>query len=259
MQLVASITKTVVHLLGGAAPTSGWSIWTGVLKPANPFEISCGECESEVDCNFHGRCINKRCECENDWGGRSCQTCTGCSMLSRAKVISEKNEGGGSDNIHSSSGSDDMYIYTRLDGIEAYERPIYYHYNAFDSLTPEYTRTGSMELLFYHGTRFYVVAWEGFGINPEVGVQDSDLAKLREYFASFHASWHLDDNKNRTFIFYTDTTTAPMPLEVTWNKDVPVSTYVSFRTARVEGLKFDCSDYIERVCAFTIFYNVAGF
>eukprot|EP00978_Attheya_sp_CCMP212_P006212 scaffold14035_cov55-Attheya_sp.AAC.3 len=60
----------------GNAPMTGWSIWTNdTLVPADPhFELSCVECESDVDCSYNGRCKKKICVCDPSWTGNSCQT-----------------------------------------------------------------------------------------------------------------------------------------------------------------------------------------
>lgn len=42
----------------------------------------CGECESGVDCNYHGSCQNKKCACGSPWIGTKCQTYVACTKLS---------------------------------------------------------------------------------------------------------------------------------------------------------------------------------
>ena len=40
-----------------------WKIWTGTVSNGADFQVYCNECSSEVECNYHGKCVNKRCEC----------------------------------------------------------------------------------------------------------------------------------------------------------------------------------------------------
>ena len=56
-----------------------WKIWTGTVSNGANFQVYCTECEGEVDCNYHGQCVDKHCKCEksiNDidgYYGYSCQ------------------------------------------------------------------------------------------------------------------------------------------------------------------------------------------
>ncbi len=65
-----------------------WSIWTGVIENGVTIHVSCNECESESDCNFHGKCMDRVCYCntEDDVGygrftGTHCQHPLPCRRL----------------------------------------------------------------------------------------------------------------------------------------------------------------------------------
>jgi hypothetical protein len=232
--------KTLAYSLH-EAPLTDWEIWTGVLSPADPFEISCIDCDSEVDCNYHGVCNtdSKECTCNFPWAGRNCQVCAACTELSQT--------------LTTYYDSFTPFSFKVLSGISPYERPAYYRNDSF-VLSFEDPST-AIEIMFYAGTRFYVVGWNYFLSESNV-VLESDLDRLRDFFKGFHSTWNLDDNENRTMIFYTEVTTKGMPIEVQWN-EAAESKYITIINENVSGdpvpidLAFDCAIEAEKdSCAF---------
>jgi hypothetical protein len=233
------------------APSTGWSIWTGILEHASTFEISCGECEADVDCNYHGRCNQKHCVCDEPWMGTKCETCAACTQLSQEFLT----EYDGSENETSP--------FIQLEGSEVYGRPVYYknETSAIRKSLLDFDLTvdippGTIEVLFYAGTRFYISSWTNFLSDPDRGMEDSDVDRLRDIFKDFHSTWHLDDNENRTITFYTEITNNPMPIEVKWNivKDAPlaiVSGDASGFPVRVDTINLNCAIEAEKtLCSF---------
>eukprot|EP00978_Attheya_sp_CCMP212_P030218 scaffold110333_cov57-Attheya_sp.AAC.1 len=209
--------KTEAYSLGDA-PTTGWSIWTkNALTPADPhFELSCGVCESDVDCSYlHGSCEKKICVFDALWTGRNCQTYVDCSIL-HSELFSSN---GGV--INKISSYDSRASFLHLEDIAYKERPVYYSYTVNEPL----------EILFYSGDRYYIIQREGFDISPILGVQDNDLTKLRTYFdtvqsmmvdsnrVEFYVNGYLDATSILTFM--SEFTTAITPFnEAIW-KELP--------------------------------------
>mmetsp|Transcript_24838 Transcript_24838/g.37515 ORF Transcript_24838/g.37515 Transcript_24838/m.37515 type:complete len:651 (-) Transcript_24838:86-2038(-) len=245
------------------APSSEWSIWTNFLVKASPFDFTCGECNADVDCNYHGKCVQKQCLCDESWVGKKCQTCAACSELSE---ISNDNGGG---NYYLGGEEQEPLNFFRLEGVEVYERPVYYkpgtslksnpslNPNQIDSEFDTYPN-GTIELMFYAGTRFYITVWLEFMADPSIGMQAEDIERLRDTFVDFHSTWHLDDNKNRSIAFYTPVVDNPMPIEVQWNqyKEASLAMYsgnpsTGFEVAK--SLSFDCAIENEKnKCAFPV-------
>lgn len=230
------------------APTSGWSIWTGILDSASTFEISCGECEADVDCNYHGICSDKQCICERPWIGTKCETCAACTQLSQ-QVFTEQQDGI----------EDESIPFVQLEGTEVYGRPVYYKNGTSIGTLNDWVfeiTPGTIEVLFYAGTRFYISVWTNFIADTNRGMDDNDVDRLRDIFEDFHSTWHLDDNENRTIAFYTSVTENPMPIEVEWNavQDAPlaiVSGEVSGFPVRVDSISLDCELEAEKtLCSF---------
>ena len=42
-----------------------WKIWTGTVSNGAEFQIFCNDCDQEIDCNYHGQCVDKKCECDS--------------------------------------------------------------------------------------------------------------------------------------------------------------------------------------------------
>ena len=71
-----------------------WKIWTGTISNGADFQVFCSECKTEVDCNYHGQCVNKRCECYSSklfeaglegYFGNSCQFKNPCLQIRGGK------------------------------------------------------------------------------------------------------------------------------------------------------------------------------
>lgn len=71
----------------------GWKIWIGTVSNGADFQVFCNECDGEVDCNYHGQCVDKRCECSNGefdgqlegYFGNSCQFEKPCLQIQGGK------------------------------------------------------------------------------------------------------------------------------------------------------------------------------
>eukprot|EP00978_Attheya_sp_CCMP212_P009203 scaffold21716_cov47-Attheya_sp.AAC.2 len=202
----------------GDVPTTGWSIWTdNALAPADPhFKLSCGECESDVDCSYvNGNCTKKTCVCEPSWTGRNCQTSVNCSTLLFELSFSD---GGVTKTSPNASKA-----FLHLEGIAYKERPVFYRYEV----------NTTIEILFYSGGRFNIIERKGLGINTTLGVQDKDLDKLRDYFdtvhsvvvdskkVEFYVNSYLDFNNTLTFVSESTTAMEPHSGNVKWRNDWP--------------------------------------
>lgn len=144
--------------------------------------------------------------------------------------------------------------FVRLDDTEVYSRPVYYRN---DTLLGTYDSDyGTVEIMFYAGTRFYIVGWQRFIADPDAGLTEDDLDNLRDFFNNFHSTWYLDDNPNRTMLFYTDVTTNPMPIAVTWNKfkdSPPLAIVTGDPSGAPEraDIRFDCACAVKAdACSF---------
>eukprot|EP00978_Attheya_sp_CCMP212_P021704 scaffold63769_cov32-Attheya_sp.AAC.2 len=103
--------------------------------------------------------------------------------------------------------------------------PVYYRYMV----------NMPIEILFYSDDRFNIIERKGFGINPTLGVQDKDLAKLRDYFdqiysvvvdskkVEFYVNSYLDFNNTLTFVSELTTAMEPHSGNVKWRNDWPAS------------------------------------
>lgn len=233
-------------------PSSGWSIWTNFLEKASPFEISCGECQADVDCNYHGSCVEKQCVCDESWMGKKCQICAGCSELSQRYEFSWSDQ-------------EESLPFLRLEGVTLYDRPVFYkngtnlEKEASNGYSYDKYPNGTIEVMFYAGTRFYIMIWSEFMSDPTSGtLSPEDLKRMQEIFSNFHSTWHLDDNENRTIAFYTPVTNNPMPIEIGWNqfRTSPLAVYsgsASGYEQPVEGMSFDCAIEKEKtMCALPV-------
>lgn len=71
--------------------TEGWEIWSGphtglVQTISDQTFLQCSHCKDDTDCNYHGKCLKdygskKKCVCEPDWSGNTCNQCSGCKEL----------------------------------------------------------------------------------------------------------------------------------------------------------------------------------
>eukprot|EP00978_Attheya_sp_CCMP212_P016980 scaffold44917_cov89-Attheya_sp.AAC.2 len=213
--------KTAAYSLGDV-PTTGWSIWTDdALAPADPhFELSCGECASDVDCSYvHGSCQKKTCVCFDSWTGRNCQTSVDVDCTTLHSELSLSNGG------VTKTSPNDSKAFLHLEGIAYKERPVFY----------SYTVNMPIEILFYSDGRFNVIEREGFDIDPTLGVQDNDLAKLRDYFenvhsvvvdsnkVAFYVNGYLDAKNTLTFVSEFTTAMVPHSGNVKWRDDWPTN------------------------------------
>jgi len=58
-------------------------VWTGIVQQGNKISITCNECEEAADCNYHGACVNGKCECfeEEKYFGQHCEFEKPCEVL----------------------------------------------------------------------------------------------------------------------------------------------------------------------------------
>ena len=125
-----------------AVGSSGWTIWTGVVTPppVSFFLVSCDECSSEADCNYHGSCSRetKHCICDPGWIGTTCilddiceEIAAGAAGDSADRLVLLRDE------------TDDI--------VSLYDRPVYYttYYNVDDG------SHNATALFLYLGRRWY--------------------------------------------------------------------------------------------------------
>ena len=70
-----------------------WKIWIGTVSNGADFQVFCNECDGEVDCNYHGQCVDKRCDCSDSefdrqlegYFGKSCQFKKPCLQMQGGK------------------------------------------------------------------------------------------------------------------------------------------------------------------------------
>eukprot|EP00978_Attheya_sp_CCMP212_P038522 scaffold191813_cov45-Attheya_sp.AAC.1 len=207
--------KTEAYSLGNA-PMTGWSIRTNdALEPADlHFELSCGECESDGDCGYsHKNCEKKTCVCDPSWTGRNCKTPVDCFTLRSELSFSNATK----------TSPNDIKAFLHLEDVLYQERPVFY----------SYTVNMPFEILFYSDGRFNVIEREGFDINQTLGVQDKDLAKLRDYFDKvdskvvdsnevvFYVDGVVDVRNTLTFVSEVTTAMVPHSENVKWRDDWP--------------------------------------
>ena len=108
-----------------AVGSSGWTIWTGVVTPppVSFFLVSCDECSSEADSNYHGTCSGetKHCICDPGWMGTTCILDDICEEIAAGAA------GDSADRL--------VLLRDETDEIvELYDRPVYYnaYYNVDD-------------------------------------------------------------------------------------------------------------------------------
>ncbi|KAL7517346.1 hypothetical protein ACHAWX_002277 [Stephanocyclus meneghinianus] len=66
-----------------------WSFWTGVIIPGGQVSIRCNECNAgndkdsnkSSDCNYHGQCDGKACNCDPGYQGTHCEFNEPCEVL----------------------------------------------------------------------------------------------------------------------------------------------------------------------------------
>mmetsp|Transcript_22209 Transcript_22209/g.45394 ORF Transcript_22209/g.45394 Transcript_22209/m.45394 type:complete len:708 (+) Transcript_22209:228-2351(+) len=64
---------------------NAWSVWTDVVVPGYEISITCNECYSTSECNYHGNCIKQKCHCSNDKFGIHCEYDRPCQTIRSEK------------------------------------------------------------------------------------------------------------------------------------------------------------------------------
>jgi len=65
------------------AEEGGWSVWKGVVGTNYPITVTCNECSSNADCNYHGECVDEKCICDDDldYFGIYCELAKPCQQI----------------------------------------------------------------------------------------------------------------------------------------------------------------------------------
>lgn len=65
------------------AEMGGWSVWKGVVGVNYPITVTCNECSSRADCNYHGECVDEKCVCDDDLNffGVYCELAKPCQQI----------------------------------------------------------------------------------------------------------------------------------------------------------------------------------
>mmetsp|Transcript_688 Transcript_688/g.1137 ORF Transcript_688/g.1137 Transcript_688/m.1137 type:complete len:644 (-) Transcript_688:26-1957(-) len=150
-----------------------WTIWTGIVRNGADFQVFCNECAGEVDCNYHGQCVDKRCECYSPkrefegeiegFFGNSCQFKKPC-----LRIQGDLN---------------DTWRIAWIDISErkpffSYERPVYVYEGGWKNLTyPE----EDIIIMIYGGSRWFGAYYEGMA---SIGLEGWIV-----YVTEFHAFW----------------------------------------------------------------------
>jgi hypothetical protein len=66
---------------------SSWEAWTGKVT-LSQVSIRCKECSEDSDCNYHGICEDKMCQCDGEHYGISCEFSMPCKSLASEKAQS---------------------------------------------------------------------------------------------------------------------------------------------------------------------------
>ena len=174
-----------------AVGSSGWTIWTGVVTPppVSFFLVSCDECSSEADCNYHGSCSRetKHCICDPGWMGTTCilddiceEIAAGAAGDSADRLVLLRDE------------TDDI--------VSLYDRPVYYntYYNVDDG------SHNATALFLYLGRRWYDIE------TPLLPEEVVEYAKPEHFF---HAYWDAIYEYNTWFFSEPTTESTPVGLE----------------------------------------------
>lgn len=175
-----------------------WKIWTGTVSNGADFQVFCNECNGEVDCNYHGQCVDKECHCDisnNDelegYFGRSCQYKKPCLQIQ-----------GGERSILSILSIDycfldvfphfglfffqdfnDTWRIAWVDILEkkpffTYERPVYVYEGGWSNFT---IPKDDIVIMIYGGSRWFGAYYDGMASIGKEGWVD--------YITEFHAFW----------------------------------------------------------------------
>ncbi|KAL7454765.1 hypothetical protein ACHAWC_008115 [Mediolabrus comicus] len=146
----------------------GWQIWTGTVSNGAKVEVFCNECDSAVDCNYHGQCVDKKCQCESStdlegYFGHSCQFKKPCLQMR------------GENNDTWRVGWVDI---NEMKPFFAYERPAYLYEGGWQNITfPEEDAV----IMTYGGSRWFGAYYEGGALSTK----DEWMHYINEY----HAFW----------------------------------------------------------------------
>ncbi|KAK1742262.1 putative EGF-like domain-containing protein-like protein [Skeletonema marinoi] len=171
-----------------------WKIWTGTVSNGADFQVFCNECDGEVDCNYRGQCVDKRCQCDSTnsefegelegYFGSSCQFKKPCLQMQ--------------------GDMNDTWRIAWVDIAErkpffSYDRPVYVYESGWKNLTiPE----GDIIIMIYGGSRWFGAYYED--------TESMGLEGWVDYVTQFHAFWdkiYTDQTK-----IVSDPTTSSSPI-----------------------------------------------
>ena len=46
-----------------------WDVWVGTTQTGSSLSVLCNKCETVSECNYHGSCNQKKCDCNKDEDG----------------------------------------------------------------------------------------------------------------------------------------------------------------------------------------------
>ena len=132
-------------------PTDNWRIWTGAVESADGLSISCNDCQSAVDCNYFGECVDKKCQCSENRVDPTCSVDPPCSDL-QLIIIGETTEDYQDIGDFGAVGTDGS-VTTDLDNLLlVYGRPVY-------KLKAEVPSDVNTIYIYYLGSRWNVAVW----------------------------------------------------------------------------------------------------
>ena len=210
--------------------TDGWILWTGILEVAKPLVISCAQCddsrnigEFNVGCTYHGKCVNKHCQCDPHWMSHQCETCVACTSMTLSTAARDWEIF----RLNTRESEDDSLA----KAFDIYGHPVYYNGHVVNGTI--FIDKGVL-VLFYTGSSFTI-----WSMGHLVEERTDDLEVLRSALVGYHASWGLDGH---TPIYVSERTTVPMPFGLKWRDLMTGEDDVA--------INFVCPEEEQKFCSF---------
>jgi len=200
--------KTKAYLLEDV-PEENWEVWTGTLDEVKVDKtcLTCKPPENEkkddaksVRCTYHGKCDDqkKECECDKNWMGAQCETCTACSSLeigNFTKNIDADNK----TQVVESDGRTKM-LTSKGNPLKVYGRPVH--------VLNRSPMKDSVLVILYTGSRYMLWSFsQTYLLNNE--------AALINYMKTFHSTW--DDLVTESEpLFESELTKDHSPINLDW-------------------------------------------
>jgi hypothetical protein len=67
------------------ASSEGRQVWKGMIDSSSGLSASCNECTQKAECNYHGECVNRVCQCDEVRYGHRCELEMSCTSLASEK------------------------------------------------------------------------------------------------------------------------------------------------------------------------------